>query len=131
MQLVVDANILFAALIKDSKTMEMLASHSGAFYAPEFILEEVYKHKDEILQKTRRSAEEFNSIMDCLEELIVIVPKEEYSSLLGKAEAIAPDPDDVPYLALAMRLNVPLWSNDRKLKEQKAVPVYSTKDLIS
>ncbi|MEW5996835.1 MAG: PIN domain-containing protein [Candidatus Micrarchaeota archaeon] len=130
MQLVVDANILFAALIKDSKTIELLFSDFAMFFAPEFILEEFQKHRDEILQKTSRSPEEFDSVFEILKEVIIVVPKEDYEGMLPAADKIAPDPKDAPYLALALKLNIPIWSNDKRLKTQNEVNVYSTKELL-
>ncbi|MFH0737110.1 MAG: PIN domain-containing protein [Candidatus Micrarchaeota archaeon] len=130
MQLVVDANILFAALIKDSATLELLLNPFDTFFAPEFILEEFYEHKKEILEKTKRSEAEFESIFRDLSELISIIPKEDYADMLEMAGWLAPDPDDVPYLALALKLDVPIWSNDKKLKEQDRIRIYSTKDLL-
>jgi len=130
MQFVVDANILFAALIKDSKTIELLFSDFAMFFAPEFILEEFHKHKDEILQKTNRSPEEFDSIFEILKEIIIVVPEEEYEDMIPAAEKIAPDAGDIPYFALALKLNIPIWSNDKRLKAQSHVNVYSTKELL-
>jgi len=43
---------------------------------------------------------------------------------------VSPDINDVPYLALALKLNCPVWSNDRKLKNQNAVRIYSTQEII-
>lgn len=42
---------------------------------------------------------------------------------------VSPDIDDVLYLALALKLNCPVWSNDRKLKNQNAVRIY-TQEII-
>ena len=50
MDLIVDANILFAALIKDSITMGFFFNRDFHLFAPEFLLEEFYKHKEEILK---------------------------------------------------------------------------------
>ncbi|MFH1211857.1 MAG: PIN domain-containing protein [Candidatus Woesearchaeota archaeon] len=47
MELVIDANILFAALIKDSTTSDLLFKNT--LYAPEFILEEFKKYKEELI----------------------------------------------------------------------------------
>ena len=55
MNLVIDANILFSALIKAGKTIEILLNPGFNFYAPEFLLEEFQKYRDEILIKTHRS----------------------------------------------------------------------------
>jgi len=43
---------------------------------------------------------------------------------------VSPDINDVLYLALALKLNCPVWSNDRKLKNQNAVRIYSTQEII-
>ena len=49
---------------------------------------------------------------------------------LARAERLAPDPADAPYLALALHLNLPLWSNDSALKKQNATPVYTTQEMV-
>lgn len=41
-----------------------------------------------------------------------------------------PDKDDVDFVALALKLNLPLWSNDSRLKEQSLVKVLSTRELV-
>jgi len=131
MQFVIDANVLFAALINDSITIEFLFYDFARFFAPEFVLQEFYEHKAEILKKTKRNPEDFEQILGYLEERITIVPKDEYADMSDTAKNISPDPDDVPYLALALKLGIPIWSNDRDLKEkQTMVKVYSTRDLI-
>ena len=58
-----------------------------------------------------------------------VVPKEKYSDFIGEAEKFSPDEKDVMYLALALKLKCAVWSNDKKLKQQDRVKVYSTEDL--
>ncbi|MCK4435272.1 hypothetical protein KAU87_00515, partial [Candidatus Bathyarchaeota archaeon] len=58
------------------------------------------------------------------------IPLEEYSSFMKEALAI-PDPDDIDFPALALKLDCPLWSNDKELKQQTVVKVFSTSELIS
>ena len=48
MELIVDANILFASLIKESKTIEILLDKRLNLFAPDFILTEFSKYKEEI-----------------------------------------------------------------------------------
>ncbi|MFH0713838.1 MAG: PIN domain-containing protein [Candidatus Micrarchaeota archaeon] len=55
MDLVVDANILFASLIKQGKTIELLFNEDFRLFAPEFIIEELLEHEEEILQKSKRT----------------------------------------------------------------------------
>ena len=130
MRLVVDANILFSALISEGKTAEILVNNMGELYAPEFLLEEFRNHKREILTKTKRTSEDFEFIFGLFKEIIITVPSYEYRDFLPKAKEISPDPDDVPYFALALKLQIPLWSNDKKLKQQTQLKVCSTQDLL-
>ncbi|MFP3950266.1 MAG: PIN domain-containing protein [Candidatus Micrarchaeia archaeon] len=130
MRLVVDANILFSALIKDGKTAEILANNPGSFYSPEFFFEEFLKHKPEILLKTKRTEREFNALFGLLKEIMDIVPKSRYLDMLAKAKEISPDPDDAAYFALALKLELPIWSNDKKLRRQSTVRIYSTAELM-
>ena len=55
MDLVVDANILFAALIKEDITSELIFKLRLHLFAPEFILEEFEKYKEELKNKTGRT----------------------------------------------------------------------------
>ena len=51
MDLIVDANVLFAALIKEGLTSDLLFVDDFHLYAPEFLLVEFTKYKEEILRK--------------------------------------------------------------------------------
>ena len=55
MKLVVDANILFAALIKEGVTAELLISDKLQLFAPKYLFEEFSKYEQLILNKTHRS----------------------------------------------------------------------------
>ena len=48
MDLVIDANILFAALIKRNVTSDLLFRNDLHLYAPEFIFEEFEKYRNVI-----------------------------------------------------------------------------------
>ena len=52
MDLVIDSNILSAALLKESGTPDILFRHT--LYASEFIFEEFRKYKDYLKGKTKR-----------------------------------------------------------------------------
>lgn len=131
MKLVIDANILFAALIKGGLTAELIISDVLQLFAPEFLLEEFSKYQDQILEKTHRSKENFETFVQILKEYITFIPQKNISPFLEKANAFSPDPKDSVYLALALALKSAVWSNDKKLKEeQNHVKVLSTEDLI-
>lgn len=130
MDLVVDANILFASLIKDGATIEVLFEPEIHLFAPEYLFFEISKHKDELAAKTKRGPEELESMFSLLRQKISVVPIEEISPFLEQGKKISPDPNDAVYFALALRMGMPIWSNDKKLKTQKSVKVYSTSELI-
>ena len=41
------------------------------------------------------------------------------------------DQEDAPFVALALHLRLPLWSNDAPLRAQRVVHVYTTEDVLS
>lgn len=52
MKIVIDANILFASLIKEGIVRTILFNENLSFYTPSYILEEFLEHIDELKQKT-------------------------------------------------------------------------------
>lgn len=130
MDLVVDANVLFAALIKKGASARLLFNDKLHLFAPEFLLEEFAKYRDLILEKTNRDEEDFERILHVFSNRIYFVPKEEIESFIDMARRISPDPNDFVYFAVALRVGAPIWSNDSRLKGQDKVPIYSTSDLI-
>jgi predicted nucleic acid-binding protein len=58
MNLVIDANILFAILIKSGKTEELILHKEIFLFAPEFLFEEFEKYSKLIADKTSRNKQE-------------------------------------------------------------------------
>lgn len=134
MLLVVDANVVFSVLIKGGKTLEIFLLNRGQkrfeFASPEYLLLEVENHSHEIVKRSGLSIEEFGKVLAFLEKEIEIVPFEEFIGVYKEAEQISPDPDDVQYFALALKLKGAVWSNDKALKKQNVVKVLSTNDVL-
>ena len=132
MKLVVDANILFASLIKNSLTAELLLSDKLNLFAPEFLFDEFIKYEVYILEKTNRSKEDFAQYLNILKEEIEIVPQNLITPYIERAEKFSPDPKDTVYLACALAIESKIWSNDKRLKEgQKEIEVITTEELIN
>ncbi|MDA4130250.1 MAG: PIN domain-containing protein [Thaumarchaeota archaeon] len=134
MKLVVDTNVLLGALIKNSTTRSLLLSPNHDYYIPEYALEEVEKHLNIISTKSGLSTHEIKLLFDVLATNLNVVPMKQFMKNLAKAEAALKiiDEKDVPFLALALSLNCDgIWSNDKHLREQKFVRVWSTNDIIS
>lgn len=135
MLLVVDANIVFSTLIKAGKTLDIFLLNKRVkkfeFVAPEYLLVEVEKHVNEIAEKTKLSVDELEKLFGFLEKEIEFIPFEEFKDLHEKAEQVSPDLDDVQYFALALKLSSAIWSNDKALKQQAIVKVFSTEELLN
>lgn len=131
MDLVVDANVLFAVLIKDNFSSQLLFNEKFHLFRPEYVFIEIEEHLEEIISKTERTIGEFYNLLEVLKRRIVLVPLEELTEYIGAAEKITPDPDDMAYIALALKLNGAIWSNDKELKEkQKVIKIYPTHELV-
>jgi predicted nucleic acid-binding protein len=131
MKIVIDANIVIAALIKNSKAREVIISNQFKFFAPDFILEEIEKYRVEIRKKANLDDEGFDIIISLLFETIDILPREEYQEYLQKAKEIMKDDiKDVTYVACFFALNCAgIWTNDSHFKD-KNIKLFSTKDLL-
>lgn len=130
MNIILDSNILFAVLIKDGKTADILVNPFLKLNAPEILFEEFSKYYEEIINKSHRNKEEFISTLSYIKELITIFSNSTFYEFIDEAEKISPDPDDIMYFALAIKLDCPIWSNDKKLKEQNTIEVYHTHELV-
>jgi len=131
MKLVIDANILMAALIKDSKTRELLKNEQLELLAPGFLKQELAFYQKEIRKKARLSKKEFDVLSNGLQFYIQFIESAEIKPHLKEALHISPDKKDAPYFALCLKNKTPLWSNDKELKKQSIVTVYSTEVLAS
>lgn len=132
MNLIIDANILASALIKDGINRELIVSESFNLYSPDFIIEEIIEHLGEFEQKTKLNREKLIFNFKELLRLanIRLINKNLFADFINPAIKISPDICDVAYFALALKLNCPIWSNDKLLKMQDKVKIYSTEEIF-
>ena len=130
MELVVDANILFSAIVKHSESRRLLCNPKLELYSPEFLLFELLKHEDEIIKKSGLNDAEFKQLIAILLSRISVIPQNEFEHFLKPALEISPDPEDTPFIALCLSKKIPLWSNDKALKKQREVKVLTTEELL-
>lgn len=92
-----------------------------------FALIEIEKYKELICSKLNINDEKFERIKTIISKLIEF---EEISpQQINRAKQLIPDEKDAPYLALALKHSIPLWSNDKHFKEQNKIAVYNTEEL--
>jgi len=132
MNIVVDTNILFSAIIKDGLIREKLLDLNNNYLIPEFLFEEIYNHKKELIKKAKLFEKELDTLLLRLTKYIRIVPTEMIIKYKKEANKIMRniDPNDSIFIATALSFNCPVWSDDRHLKKQKRIKVYNTKEFI-
>jgi predicted nucleic acid-binding protein len=118
---IVDTNILFISLrAKGGKMREILSRSDHKFYAPNFLIAEIFKHKDKLIQSSSASADEINEFLTkslhnihfVNEGLIGIGNFVEAYRLCGDV-----DEKDTPFVALTLEMEGELWTRDKKLVE--------------
>ena len=132
MIIIIDANILFSALIKDSKTREIILKADEFFLFPSYIFIEAQKYKQEIIEKSKMPKEEFEKLFRLILGKVLIVPNEVLIPYRKIAFEIVKDIDPKDVLFVACALAYPgsaIWSNDKRLKKQSKVRVLNTKEL--
>ncbi len=135
MNLVIDANELFSAIIakgrgRQTKKLDILFSDKINLFAPSILFSELEEHAEEIKLKSKFSDTDFTLFIALIELMIKVVPEKDFSKKLQEAKKISPDEKDIPYFAVALKLNCDIWSGDKKLKEQPSVRVLNTKELL-
>lgn len=131
MKIVADANILFSFFWRDSFTKRLLTGKYFELYSPEFSLKEIEKYKDEIMRKTKIDLDEFNKLRRELILYVDFFSMGDYGKFLKEAVKISPDKDDIDYFALALKLGISIWTNDKLLKKQDVVKILNTMEVIN
>lgn len=135
MRLVVDANVVVSSLLRGGVPFKVFALNSSLnrfeFLAPDFLLSETEKHKEELIRETKLPEDIFFDTMSFLFEEVNIVPAEEFKEFVPKAKKmLSGHIKDVPYLALALKLGCPIFSGDKVLKRLLPIRVFSPRELM-
>ena len=133
MKLIVDTNIILKALIKNSKARAILLNPNHGFYLPEYAIEGVEKHLSLLVEKTGLHEEEIKLVLNILLTNIQVLPSEEILAKWNEAREIigSIDEGDIPFLAASLTIACDgIWSDDKDLKRQGRVKVWSTREII-
>ena len=121
MKIVVDTNIIFSGLLSPSGTISDLllnSSNTFDFYSPTYLLDELENHKKKLIKISGLSDKELNYLQRNLFKKIDLIDLESIrESTWEKAIELTKEVDefDAPFLALALELESPLWTGDKKL----------------
>jgi len=131
MELVVDATVLFAAIIGKSKTNELFFKDEIRLVALPYLIKEFNKNVGTIAKICGTSESEVKEVFGILKERIEVFPIYKFSAeIQSKAEKLAPHSNDVPYFALALHLGCGIWTREEDFKKQSEVKIYFTPVLV-
>lgn len=74
---------------------------------------------------------QFSFTLKLLNATVQFVGTEEYKRFLSRAIRASPDPDDIDFFALAIKLGCPLWPEEKRLKRQPKVKVLSAEEVVA
>jgi len=132
LKIVIDSNILFSALIKNSVTRKMILEYDGFFLFPSFIFEELEKHKTELLKKSGMKRKSFETLLNLLLQKVLIVSTDVLFQYKTQAYELVKDidPDDTLFIACALTYPESIiWSDDKKLKQQHKINILNTVEM--
>lgn len=119
-KVIIDSNIVFSALkVKSSLTRDKILNSQDKYYAPNFLIGEIFKHKERILKRSKASEEE------TLEYLLKVLSRINFISedSISTGNFIAAyrlckdiDEKDTPFIALSIELGYEFWTRDNELK---------------
>lgn len=132
MKIVIDSNILFSALIKDSLTRKIILEYDDLFLFPEFIFEEMNNHIDELLIKSKMNKKDFDLLLKILLNKVIIISNKDLLNYKKEAIEIVKniDIDDVVFFACALSYKDSIiWSDDKNLKLQNKIKIINTSEI--
>jgi len=132
MNIVIDTNIFISALLKQSLTRKLLIKSSHNFLFPEFEFQELYKYKQEIMQKAGYSEIEFIKMISTLLKYMQIISIENIRDYYTQAYNIIKniDEEDIIFIATALAYNAAIWSDDKHFKQQDTIRIFTTHDFL-
>lgn len=117
---VVDANILFSALLRDDSSFaQILFTSEHTFFVCESTIVELFKHKEKLVKLSKLSETEVTRLFYLLLKHLTV-----YREVLiapevrRQAHVLCADLDeaDTPHVALALHLGGLLWTGDKRLR---------------
>jgi len=121
MNIVVDTNIIFSALISAHSTIPdiIIAPLSNfRFFTTEFLFEELDNHKGKLQKASKLTEKEIDRAKTELFKYIKVISLEIIPQKIWlEAEYLAfdIDPDDISFVALSIYLDAFLWTGDKIL----------------
>tara|TARA_R110002072_G_scaffold191693_2_gene348484 strand:+ start:570 stop:1010 length:441 start_codon:yes stop_codon:yes gene_type:complete len=120
-KIIVDTNIIFSGLLSPNGTISDLllnSSNTFDFYSPTYLLDELENHKKKLLKISGLSEKELDFLQRNLFKKVDLIDLESIREITWeKAIELTKNVDefDAPFIALALEMDSPLWTGDKKL----------------
>ncbi len=140
MKIVVDTNIIFSGLLSPSgKISDLLLNSSNKFdfYSPTYVLDELKDHEKKLLKISGYTDNELEFLKrNIFKKIDLIDMVSIQDTTWEKAIKLVNEVDqyDTPFIALALELESPLWTGDKKLitgLNKKGIDWIFSTDIIS
>ena len=115
-KVVVDTNKIISALLRESTVRRILFNPRLIVLLPEYVLDEINEHRERLLESVPEEA--LNLLLTKLiERAHVVSMKDVDDEIRERAIRIAEnfDIDDYLFIAVAIKYNAIIWTNDKKL----------------
>lgn len=134
MKLIVDTNILIASLLKDSTTRKIVLSSVLDLYIPEYLSEEIIKHKHYISKRSNLSEDEIEILLSLLLGSMTIISSSEINKHIEKAKETIGKVDERDVLFVALAYTIPnngIWTDDKHFEVIEDINIWKTKNVIA
>ncbi len=122
MKVIVDANIVFSAILNtNGKIGDLLLNSDGfiAYVSPKYMRQEVAKYYPKIRQISGKTLDEIEKIHFKIHKVLTYISEEQIPvEIWINAEKVVKDIDekDTPYFAFSEFLGIKIWTGDKKLR---------------
>jgi predicted nucleic acid-binding protein len=129
-RLVADANVLLSAVIGGRAALALRHQTVEQVFTPTAAYDEVFEYLPSLAKRNRLELDTL--LLACAALPVTVVERSEYEGKLAAARRRIGkrDPDDIDVLALALQLNVAVWSNDNDF-EDAGVEWHTTAELLT
>jgi len=131
MNLILDTNILFS-FFRDNPVRFIILNSDFLgikLFTPDYALEELEYIKEELAKYSKLNLQEIEDTIYIILTKIKVLRKESFEQCFKEAKKLVPHDKDIPFFALALKFDCPIWSNERDFKKQSKVQIFNTEDL--
>lgn len=132
MNIVLDTNIIIAALLKDATVRKILLEQKHEFYLPEYALKELARYTPEIIARAAVPEGSMENVLTEILRYVQLIPDHHLKRHMPLAESIMKDIDsrDASFIAACFAVHADgILSFDNHFRQQHAVRVFSIEEL--